>query len=72
MSPLVRARGRTEGAVVFGHGVLLSDRLGQSPVDYEGLAVGAKHDVGRLDVTVYNLILMCILDYIAYIDETSK
>src|SRR5262249_12878772 len=41
------------------------DRLSKSPIDDEGLAVLAEHDVGRLEIAVEHAAAVCIGDDVA-------
>ena len=47
-------------------------RLGQAPVDDQGLAVGAEHDVGRLEVAVQDAPAVGIGDRVADVDEPAQ
>ena len=70
--PVVRGRGGIRRAFLPGFNVRNPGRLGQPPVDHDGLAVGAQHDVGRLDVAMDNSVRVGILNDITYIDEASE
>ena len=50
----------------------LPDRLGQAPVDDQGLAIGAEHDVAGLDVAVQHPPAMCVRHRVAHADEASQ
>ena len=50
----------------------LPDRLGQAPVDDQGLAILADDDVGRLDVAVDHAAGVGVLDGVADVDEPTQ
>ena len=49
--------------------LLAADRLGQAPVDDQGLAEGAEHDVARLEVPVEDAPAVRVGDGVADVDE---
>ena len=49
-----------------------SDRLGQPPVDHQGLAVGAQQDVVRLEVAVQDAPAVCVGHRVADVEEPAE
>ena len=50
----------------------LTGRLGQAPVDHEGLTVAADDDVARFDVAMEDATTVGILNGVAYISEAPE
>ena len=56
----------------LGRRVVAADDLGQSPVDHQGLAVGAQHDIGRLQVAMDHAPAVGVGDRVADVDEPAQ
>ena len=53
-------------------GSAAAHRLGQAPVDHQGLAVLADDDVARLDVAVQDAPAVGVVDRVADVDEPPQ